>query len=118
MTPHLHEHEAALYAIYLTLAGQYHPDVSEQPREVAKARLRKVKDAYEVLRDALRNVAPEAASPSGRDHPFLRQGQATLSARHKKRRLEPFVFVLILVTLAAALCYLILDIQHWMAMAP
>jgi hypothetical protein len=115
MTPHQHEHEAALYAIYLTLAGRYHPDVSGK---IAEVRLRKIEDAYEVLRDALRNVAPEAASPSRRDHPSLRQNQAALSGRRHKRRFEPFVFAVILVILAAALCYFILDIQRWMAMAP
>jgi hypothetical protein len=48
----------------------------------------------------------------------LRQNQAALSGRRHKRRLEPFVFAVILVILAAALCYFILDIQRWMAMAP
>jgi hypothetical protein len=62
-----------------------------------------------VLRDALRSVAPEAASPRRRDHPSLRQSQAGLSGRRRKGIVDSLVLVVILATLAAALCYCIMD---------
>ncbi|MGA7806959.1 J domain-containing protein [Bradyrhizobium sp.] len=109
MSLHPHEHETALYAIYLTLAGQYHPDMSGEPREVAEIRLRRIEDAYEVLRDALRSVAPEATPPSRHGHPSLRQSQAALSERRRKGIFDSVIFVVVLATLAAALCYCIMD---------
>jgi curved DNA-binding protein CbpA len=116
MNTRLHEHKATLYATYLTLAGQYHPDLVNEPKDAAEARFRKIEDAYEVLRDALCDAASDPASPGKRDRLSLRQDQAALARRHRKRGLEPLIFAVILLVLASFLSCCIMDIRQRMAM--
>ena len=52
-----HGHEVALYAVYLALAERHRPDVAGEPGDAAEAYFRRIEEAHETLREALRRRA-------------------------------------------------------------
>jgi hypothetical protein len=57
MTGRPNDHDVALYAAYLTLAERYRPDAAGEPGDAGAAHFRKIEEAYNILRDALRRMA-------------------------------------------------------------
>src|SRR5215813_2581547 len=47
-------------AAYRELAKRYHPDTTTDPKDIAVARFRRIKEAYEVLSDARRRAEYDA----------------------------------------------------------
>jgi curved DNA-binding protein CbpA len=102
----------ALYAIYLELAGRYHPDVVKGPRDIAEARFREIERAYEVMRDALRE-APHVAAPKQNQGGSLGQNRATV--RDRKGNVEILVIIAFLAVMPILLGYWIIDVWHRIA---
>ena len=65
-----HKHKEALYAAYLALAGRYHPDVVNEPKDAAEAHFRKIEEAHEILRGALQSWAYDNVPPNQHAHVF------------------------------------------------
>lgn len=102
-----------LYAIYLELAGRYHPDVVEGPRDIAEARFREIERAYEVMRDALREAPSVAAALKQNQSKSLTQNRATVEDR--KGNVEPLVIIAFLAAVAILLGYWVIDVWHRIA---
>jgi hypothetical protein len=103
----------ALYAIYLELAGRYHPDVVEAPRDIAEARFREIERAYEVMRDALREAPSVAAAPKQNQGGSLSQDRATVKDR--RRNVEPLAIIAFLMAVAILLGYWVIDVWQRIA---
>jgi curved DNA-binding protein CbpA len=112
MITRLNNQNEALYAIFLALAGRYHPDLVGEPRDVAEARFRKIEEAYEVMRDALRSAESDAASPNQDENASSHRNRAALAGSHRKGRVELLIMAVLLVAAAFLLCYWIMDIRH------
>ena len=102
-----------LYAIYLELAGRYHPDVVNGPRDIAEARFREIERAYEVMRDALREAPSVAAALKQNQSGSLSQNRATV--RDRKGNVEPLVIIAFLAAVAILLGYWVIDVWHRIA---
>ena len=104
---------ATLYAIYLELAGRYHPDVVKGPRDIAEARFREIERAYEVMRDALREAPSVAAALKQNQSGSLTQDRANVTDR--KGNVESLVIIVFLAAVAILLGYWVIDVWHRIA---
>jgi curved DNA-binding protein CbpA len=80
------EHDVALYAAYLALAKRYRPDLGREPGDGADAHFRKIEEAYETLRDALRRLAYE---PQREDQRFVVSEDAASHPDKADERADP-----------------------------
>lgn len=116
-----HKHKEALYAAYLALAGRYHPDVVQEPKDAAEAHFRRIEEAHEILRDALQSWAYDNVPPNQHVHAFKvsapHPNKAAFGDSERGGKIERFIKIF-LVAAGLLFCYWIVDIPNRLPPSP